>query len=214
MEPTVLEGSQLMQLGVLPHTPEKAALIQSYEQGSEEWQRERQLRLGASEVGAVGTRGAPQERDDLLASRRHGPAAPSAAMQRGKRLEPQMAQRFVEKMKVGASSGGWGHSPGRVGAASRGASAHCLPAVSVRTLHACLCLLQESGQAIELQRGSLLIHPRLPWLSATPDYFYVAAGGAVTLLELKGALGAAAGRHGDRCPSHPLLVLRVPLTTG
>lgn len=101
MEPTALQQQQLEQLGLLPHTEAKAALLQSYQQGSEGWHNERLLRLGASEVGAVGTHGPPQERSALLAARRQRPAAPSAAMRRGQRVEPQLAERFAADIKVG-----------------------------------------------------------------------------------------------------------------
>ena len=102
---TEAEEQQLRLIGVLPHTPEKAATLQACEQGSQPWRDERWLRLGASEVGAVGTYDALLTRDQLLHERRNGPAEPTAAMRRGQRQEPLLAHRFVEYMKVS------GHAP-------------------------------------------------------------------------------------------------------
>ena len=98
--PNHQQVQQLHQLGILPHTAEKASEVASHEQGSEQWQRERSLRLGASEVGAVGTHDAPLTRDQLLDYRRHGPVAPTAAMRRGHRQEPILAERYCRFIQV------------------------------------------------------------------------------------------------------------------
>lgn len=178
MEPTALQQRQLERLGLLPHTAEKAALIQSYVQGSAEWHAERMLRLGASEVGAIGTHAPAQERSVLLAARRQGPAAPSAAMQRGQRLEPVLAERFTAAMQARE----------RVGTRLAACPSPVQNARAPHPTHriAAGCPLQEkTGEAVVLQRGGLLVDPRSPWLSASPDYVWEGGGGAVTLVELK-----------------------------
>jgi len=89
---------QLMeQLGVFDYN---TAALQACEQGSQGWHAARWPRLGASEVGTVGTRDAPQTRDSLLQQRRHGPAQPTESMLRGQRHEPVLAERFVSYMQV------------------------------------------------------------------------------------------------------------------
>ena len=98
--PSAEQLGQLHQIGVLPHSVEKASAIAAFEQGSPEWHQERRLRLGASEVAIIGAPDALQTRAQLIEGRRNGPAQPSAAMQRGSRLESSIAQQFAAHMQA------------------------------------------------------------------------------------------------------------------
>jgi hypothetical protein len=92
----------LVAAGVLPYTSECGEVVYGYAQGSQEWAKERQLRITASDAAlALGESvyGSP----DLVIRRKFGSEQQTAAMSRGRELEPAIADAYIKLQQASAN---------------------------------------------------------------------------------------------------------------